>query len=402
MLSYIYKVHTKDYIKTSIYKELLRYKIIQKLIKIFIINITKINNKYNILNKNNFKRYINRKLYDYVQTWCWKQYNNTSLQDIVIPYVSDNKYNFDEFIENINDSLNTKFDIIIFNKLIYNVKKYLKNAYNKFSNISNIDIFLEKEIIEGDIILKCNYEDRDYNLKIYKNLYDRLYQKYKNNNDNMDNIDKYIYCLYFRYAYMDANNQQLAIHPNIKKLLRSININFELFGSGINTFSDNYCSIYYDIEKFFGSKGNFLDIEIIQGIYWCNPPYINSLMKNCAIKVIDIINRKKEVGFIITIPIWDKETKKLKFEKILKDNNSNILQNKYIDYPIYYLLKPYIKYELIIPKFKIPYLNLRYNKFIYAVDTYMLFIYNKLDNIYINNVVELLDNIYYNSDNIIK
>ena len=70
-------------------------------------------------------------------------------------------------------------------------------------------------------------------------------------------------------------------------------------------------------------------------------------MKDCAIKVIDIIDRKKEVGFIITIPIWDEETKKLKFDKILKDNNSNISQNKYIDYPIYYLLKPYIKYELI-------------------------------------------------------
>ena len=402
MLSYIYKIHIKDYNDTSIFKEIFRYKIIQKLIKIFIIHIKKINNKYNILNKNNIKNYIRRKLYDYVNTWCWKQYDNTTLKDIVIPYVSDNKYNFDEFIENINYSLNTNLDKMIFNKLIYDVKKFLKKAYIKFSKTANIDIYLDKNIIEGDIILKCNYEDKDYNLKIYKNLYDRLYFKYKNNNNDMKDVNKYIYCLYFRYAYMDANNQQLAIHPNIKKLLKSININFELFGSGINSFSDNYCSIFYDIEKYFGSKGNFYDIEIIQGIYWCNPPYINSVMKDCAIKLINIIEKRKEVGFLITIPIWDKLTQKLKLDKILKNNNSNILKNKYIDYPIYYLLKPYIKYELIIPKFKIPYLNLKYNKFIYAVDTYMLFIYNKLDDIHINNTVELLDNIYHNSDNIIK
>lgn len=37
---------------------------------------------------------------------------------------------------------------------------------------------------------------------------------------------------------------------------------FELFASAINTYTNNYCSLFYDIEQYFGSQGNIFNYKI--------------------------------------------------------------------------------------------------------------------------------------------
>ena len=198
----------------------------------------------------------------------------------------------------------------------------------------------------------------------------------------------------FRYYYMDSNNQQLAIHPKIKKLFKENKINFELFGSGINTLSDHYCSLFYDIEKHFGSKGNFFDIKLYKGIYWCNPPYIETLMSDAADLLIYHMNKHNNIGYLITIPIWDKETReKMNNKKITINLNNNSDDSLFTDYQIYYKIKPYIKYELVIPKNIIPYFNFRKNRTIYAANTYMLFVYKNLDMEYSDNIIDCLNKV---------
>lgn len=388
MLDYIYEIGEidKSKFKISIYREFLRYNIIRKIIKIFTIHLKKLKLKYKL----NLKNFIKIKLIPYVQIWCWKQYENNSIADVVIPYLEDENYNFDEYIESINYTFKKNIQKEEFNKLINHIKIYLKNAYNKFINSEDNKQTVEKSIDETDIILTYN----NHSLRIYKDLYNRLYDKYKiTNMNNIEYADEYIYCLYLRYSYIDADMQQLAIHPNIKNILKKEGINFELFGSSINSLSDNYCSLFYDIEKYFGSKGGFFTLKITQGIYWCNPPYINSLMEECAKKIINDLKNNKNVGFLITIPIWDKKTQNIITDKILINNNQNINQSEFKDYPIYYLLKPYIKYELIIPKYKIPYFSFKSNKYIYAVDIYILVVYVSLNVLYITNIIKYLENI---------
>ena len=68
----------------SISREVLRSIIINKLINIFIKNIKQLQIK-NI--KTLFKY---NKIYDYIHKWCWLQYENKNIKDIVIPYI-DNK-----------------------------------------------------------------------------------------------------------------------------------------------------------------------------------------------------------------------------------------------------------------------------------------------------------------------
>jgi len=366
----------------NISKEILRYEIIKKLIKIFTDTIR----TFKIKNLGLIFKY--NKLEDYVHKWCWLQYdNNDKKQDSVIPYLENENYNFNEFIEDFNYLMrknNGKLDLEDngIKQLIENVKLFLKKSYLDLINTKYIDLKLEKIRDEENVILKCiNSMNKEYKVVLNNDLYFRLYKKCT----SVSNIDKYIFCLVFRYSYIDAENQQLAIHKKIKEMFRVYNVNFELYGSAINVLSDNYCSLFYDIEKFFGSKGNFFDIELMSGIYWCNPPYIENLMTKTAYKLIDIMNndQNNNIAFIVTIPIWDAETKAIKFTEITRNysesNDSSIIARiNFNDYPIYALLKPYIKDELIIPKGRIPYFNYRHNKHIFASDTYMLIVYKQI------------------------
>ena len=370
-IKYNYVPHNLNIDKISIHKEILRSIIIKKLFKIFIYHIKQF--KF----KNIKKIFKYNKLYEYCQLWCWIQYYNPTIQDSTIPYVSDENYDFKEFIEKINNILNQNITIEhpIIKDLIYSIKVFLKDSFIEFKKYQDIDIKLEKNIENNDVILSCKYEDNSYFIKINIDVYNRLIHKLK---DNID--DKYIFCLVFRYSFLDAENQQLAIHTKIKSLFKIFGVDFELFGSAINVLSNNYCSLFYDIERYFGSSGDFFDIELISGIYWCNPPYIDSLMTKTANKIINLIKTNKNIAFILTIPVWDKYTQDLNIDNITRNLNKNTLPEIHKDYPAYYLLKPYIKDELYIPKTVISYFNYRHYKPINASNTYMLIVYCNISN----------------------
>jgi hypothetical protein len=151
--------------------------------------------------------------------------------------------------------------------------------------------------------------------------------------------------------------------------------------------------MFYDIERYFGSQGNFFDLTLQQGIYWCNPPYDNTIMEKMAEKVLSYISNN--IALVITIPIWDDKTKdnikKYDYKNIIRNLNKDHNYKLFQDYKTYSLLKPYIKDELIIPKQRIPYFNYSENTHIYAVNTYMLVVYDKIETRYVNNLKKLFD-----------
>ena len=395
-LEYIYNYQDINIESISIYKEILRYKIIQKLVKIFSNFLQRLKKYTNITILFKYNRMI-----ELVQRWCWDQYNENTI-DTVIPYNIDNNYNFNNMYYDINYILRKKISDKdnIYILLEKKIKKYLKKSYDNFKRKKDRDIELKiNKIIENDFItLYVMYKKREYKVKFNILLYNRLVTKLKLFNKIEENYyDNYIYCLIFRYSYIDSVNQQLAIDTTIKHIFKDNNINFELFGSAINSISDYYCSLFYDIEKYFGSRSNFFSLNIIQGIYWCNPPYIETLITNTAKKIVKTLIEEKNVAFIITIPIWDEYTQdKIKKDKLKYTNrnyNINSNSNMHTDYEGYTILKPYIKDELVIPKFRIPYYNHRLNTFIYAKDTYMLIIYNNIDKNYVKIIHDIFTRI---------
>jgi len=412
---YNYSSNNLDNNTPSIYKEILRYINITGLNECFQMKLKElVSDKYDIneLFKNN-----SSKLIELINRWCWHQYNNPTSVDNVIPYVTNELYDYTRFIDDLNYILNinnTEYAIKNDNEIIIGLKKivnqYLCIQYNDFSQRKDIEVNINKEILDRKIRLYCMYKKNTYQIILHNKVYNRLkiklimfgkqYNILSSETKNLDNIlDEYIFCLGFRYSYMDSGNQQLSINKYIKDIFKNCGVNFELFGSAINTISTNYCSLYYDIEKYFGSNGDFFNIQIKSGIYWCNPPYDDTIMINAASKLIYLLENVKDVVFLITIPIWDNFTqnkiKENNFDNVIRNLNKDSSSTDHSDFLIYSQLKPYIKDELVIPKHRIPYFNYKKYSNINAVNTYMLIVYKNIDN-------KITKNLHNNFDKIIE
>jgi len=236
LIPYKYTKHTNDktlFNKISPSFEIERYHTIHKLNNIFKKHLLKFKKIYDLTS---LEKYNYTKMLDLVNRWCWHQYNSPSSEDTVIPYLSDDNYNYDRFIYDLNYIIGS--NITHDDTIIIELKKETKDDYTFFN---------------------LTYESKTYQTSIHSKIYDKLKMKLKMFGNELEEelYDDYIFCLLFRYSYMDADNQQLSIIYIIKNMFKSYGVNFELFGSGINTICDNYCSLFYDIEKYFGSNCSF-------------------------------------------------------------------------------------------------------------------------------------------------
>ena len=228
----------------------------------------------------------------------------------------------------------------------YKTSKYYfekKNEYNitKTININdknNTEFY--RFTIKLPFILNINLYNIVNNLYIPKNLYDKMVLKIYNNNLyknlNLSKIDEIIWIILLRYKILSSDNHQLSLTDNIfNKLNKKYNFNFELFASSLNFNSDFYCSIFSDVEKYFGSYGSFYNLELIEGYYTFNPPFENRLMEkalNNILRDLDIAKiNKKELVILMTIPIWDLET--------IKNIDNKVPIINYEEYKIIKLIK---------------------------------------------------------------
>ena len=237
-------------------------------------------------------------------------YNATELDQLKkdLYYLSKKKLKNNE-IDNLIDELNLKDR---FNNGITNLKKYINQYYNNINkhkykiNIENSDnfVYIDFSFEKDDEYLYNSYSLNKF--KLHKKLYNKLIQNYTyKKNDN--NFKKLLVCLLLRYNTLESYNQQLSINPEFKNIIKKkYEINFELFASSINCEYNNYCSIFYDIEKNFSSKGNFTSIELKKGFFISNPPFDIEIMKDMSKKYVESLKNKEneELSILITIPQW--------------------------------------------------------------------------------------------------
>jgi len=196
--------------------------------------------------------------------------------------------------------LNEKTNYTIYKKYIVQERDSKKIGFYKYT--INIHFGIKNEKLEN--ILN--------NILIPVNVYNKMVSNYTGNKDIIDIL---IWSIIFRYQLLGSNNHQLGILPNIiDNMVKDYNAEFECFASSINFTLNKYCSVYHDLEQYFGSLGNFFNYDIYEGSYTFNPPYQKKIIDDGIYKILNSLKKAKEqskkLTFFLTIPVWDKEGQK--------------------------------------------------------------------------------------------
>jgi hypothetical protein len=279
------------------------------------------------LDNENYDIIFNDKKYNNIIVDSFIPTNYSDVSILKITLMDFCKYNNDEKkYEEIIDKILIEF-IDFFNKQLYILENYKKSSFyiNQRSNYkiykkevnqsrNNINVIFYKFMINVNFgINNEKLENIINNILIPIDVYNKLKNNYSG---NIKIIDDYIWSIIFRYQLLSSNNHQLGILPSIiNKLEKDYNLNFECFASAINSTLENYCSIYYDLEQYFGSNGNFFNKTFIEGTHTFNPPYQKNIIdlgyKKIAYHLNIAFQNNKKLSFFLTIPVWDKEGQKI-------------------------------------------------------------------------------------------
>lgn len=307
------------------------------------------------------KKSFPRTLTNLLSSWMFTLYASENFDSNLDPFLPNNYNETDSLIHILNDLV--KYDNTLKNidqlieTLITSLKKLftdqhkLLNNYKKsnFYNESKNKFSIYKKKIQQNRIdttydfykfyIKIDFEIKDKRLtNILDNLLIPLdeYKKLeKNYTGKKAKLDEFIWIILFRYQLLGSNNHQLGVKNEIMvNMNKNYDLNFECFASSINSTFSKYCSIYYDVERYFGSVGSFYNLVPKKGTFGVNPPYQKDIIETALLKLItcleDAETNKNKLTFIITIPIWDKEGKK-------EFNNDLPQQN--IDYGDFEIIK---------------------------------------------------------------
>jgi hypothetical protein len=214
---------------------------------------------------------------------------NPSIEIQRIEFLEKNKINPDNVVDNITHNKNT-LDIMIPDNLFYEFKPSLK--------IKNVN----KLINNNEVIFSLNDTKLTINYNVYLKMINKL------NKTTLTDIEKdnLIFSIFIRYKYVNMlSNIQLAVPEHIYEYyMNKKNARVELFGSAINHTLPYFCSLFYDLEKYFGSVGNHFNLNIYRGTYLLNPPFVQYIMDKSIKRVMNMMNINKFIVYIF-IPVWD-------------------------------------------------------------------------------------------------
>lgn len=301
---------------------------------------------------------------DWVIRFCWKNSADSQI-DPVIPYRENEDYDVEQLKI---DLTNADYDATaVLNEV--NLRKFLKLSIDTFDTFYN-SLNYDEPIVIKDTGTELIYKKNSVK---YGNVVMLSFDKFYDN--TAPNKLALFFCILYRYDILGARNHQLSVEPRFKNDLRvNFNINTELFGSCINRFYDHYCSLYYDLEKYFGSMGNVFDTQFTKGFYFANPPFDEAVMKKLAMKIIMSIERTNDpLGFVVVCPVWDYETMKI-LSNLCGTKAYNM--GKYDIYDI--LMKSKYTYKhYVFCKNNFMYYDFSNNKYIGAVNTHIFIVKNE-------------------------
>jgi len=286
-------------------------------------SIKKIKNKiFNIFNKYKIKP-IKNDLYtnidNVVARILFENFSSEKIKEIEdgLLYYKKNSKSLLNDLKTTFTKNNNKIQSVICNKIIKEID--LENeiekcliVIKKMNSItieSKVNIKSNKTKTHFCIDVPLN-NNKNVKIKIPMCVYVKLqtrYNEYKKHKKHNYKLDDIIICLMLRYNSLSSIGNQMGIPIDVKKKLKHCNVDFEGFASSFNHYCKYYCSMFYDIEKYFGSIGPYQNITYIKGIYMLNPPYEKNLLNNMVLNIIKNLNKsRKHLCFMFGTPTWEK------------------------------------------------------------------------------------------------
>lgn len=290
--------------------ELFRYNLLNSF-TIKLCNKIKHTIKRDLVYRERFKvsTYLGQLLINQLSSITYNQPKTVIFEDSLILIPS--KSVIDNFYSNINNLFDNKTDghKLLFNKdelllftefkkLHFKVKNFKKLLISKKNN--NPLTKFTKQVTNNAVTYTLKF-NKSNKFKIHTKVYDKMKNSYSG---NVDEFDLYVLCGIIRYEALNSGANQYVLNLEYKELSRQkFGINFELFASMFNNYYDNYCSLFYDLEQYFGSHGSAFAIKLKSGMYFSNPPFDDNIMT----QMYDIIKKymSSSVLFIANMPKWD-------------------------------------------------------------------------------------------------
>lgn len=185
------------------------------------------------------------------------------------------------------------------------VDKYIKAIRTHYDNIN-----LAADMQEYDVIkikkdeFCCLYlrgHSEQTGVIIFNSSYKKIKKRFKGHKHLRLTL---IWAALFRYEYCKMRYQCSNPETILLESRKLLGIEVEMFSSIINVTLKYFCSLFYDLEKYFGCVGNFFNLEPIKGFYTMCPPYVEWIIELACERVYKILNNTKDVSILITLPLW--------------------------------------------------------------------------------------------------
>lgn len=266
-------------------------------INIYIIFLDHLKEEYN--NKNNYN------VHKIMSEFFLQILNNEDIEKVKTKFIKDVKEKQIRLLYNIN--LNKKIEI-------------KKIKYNTLENNSIVNIYFN---------IKYNDNELSIHKEIPKIIYEKINKKRK---------EKYLLFFYIMIGF--DTGQFWGLHPLFYNYIKTnYKRPIECFASPFNNNLEDYFSLLYPIDKYYGSKDDFFKkfLKVKYDVYIINPPFIESII----IKVLyfieqKLLNEKVEIFFLI--PQWDdlilpwyNKIKKIYNLKMFNFNKHNLILYDYIN-----------------------------------------------------------------------
>jgi len=260
--------------------------------------------------------------------------------------IIDNQHIFKEDMLHNWKITDRDFDKIIFILIKYNSisKKEIKKEFSLIQKSSR-NTYLKKIIKDQQVIFNIKSDLFSSTFKISLTNYSRLEKMFKG--DHLE-LDKYVCLLLTRYNFYGYLKEGICLSADIVydfiKKQNLIDKTLEAFAGTLNSNLPNYCSLFYDLEGKFGSKGSFLQIDPRTNncMYKCiisNPPYFTNVMNKSSEILLGYLDVCRDLNVIVVIPDWRSITEYESDKQIQISINEHTQERQLISYNAYDILR---------------------------------------------------------------